>query len=56
MGGAVPPLLNTPSWRGAQLGGAQGQQLYSSGNFSDTRISVAISNFYETAQIKNLKR
>jgi len=25
MGGAVPPLPNTPSWRGAQLGGAQGQ-------------------------------
>jgi hypothetical protein len=27
MGGAVPPLPNTPSWRGAQLGGAQ-RQLY----------------------------
>jgi len=26
MGGAVPPLSHTPSWRGAQLGGAQGQQ------------------------------
>jgi hypothetical protein len=25
MGGAVPPLPNTPSWRGAQLRGAQGQ-------------------------------
>jgi hypothetical protein len=25
MGGAVPPLPNMPSWRGAQLGGAQGQ-------------------------------
>jgi hypothetical protein len=25
MGGAIPPLPNTPSWRGAQLGGAQGQ-------------------------------
>jgi hypothetical protein len=25
MGGAVPPLPNTPSWRGAPLGGAQGQ-------------------------------
>jgi hypothetical protein len=25
MGGAVPPLPNTPSWRGAQLGGARGQ-------------------------------
>jgi hypothetical protein len=25
MGGAVPSLPNTPSWRGAQLGGAQGQ-------------------------------
>jgi len=25
MGGTVPPLPNTPSWRGAQLGGAQGQ-------------------------------
>jgi hypothetical protein len=24
MGGAVPPLPHTPSWRGAQLGGAQG--------------------------------
>jgi hypothetical protein len=24
-GGAVPPFPNTPSWRGAQLGGAQGQ-------------------------------
>jgi hypothetical protein len=22
---AVPPLPNTPSWRGAQLGGAKGQ-------------------------------
>jgi len=25
MCGAVPPLPNAPSWRGAQLGGAQGQ-------------------------------
>jgi len=25
MGGVVPPFPNTPSWRGAQLGGAQGQ-------------------------------
>jgi hypothetical protein len=25
MGRAVPPLPNTPSWRGAQLGGAKGQ-------------------------------
>jgi hypothetical protein len=25
MGGAVHPLPNTPSWRGAPLGGAQGQ-------------------------------
>jgi hypothetical protein len=25
MGGAVPPLPNTPSWRSAQLGRAQGQ-------------------------------
>jgi hypothetical protein len=25
MGGAVPPLPHTPSWRGAQLGGAEGQ-------------------------------
>jgi hypothetical protein len=25
MGGAVPPLPNTLSWRGAQSGGAQGQ-------------------------------
>jgi hypothetical protein len=25
MGGAVPPLPNTPSWRGAQPGGEQGQ-------------------------------
>jgi hypothetical protein len=25
VGGAVPPLPNAPSWRGAQLGGAQGQ-------------------------------
>jgi hypothetical protein len=25
MGGAVPPLPNTPSWRDGQLGGAQGQ-------------------------------
>jgi len=24
MNGAVPPFLNTPSWRAAQLGGAQG--------------------------------
>jgi hypothetical protein len=24
MGGALPPLPNTPSWRGDQLGGAQG--------------------------------
>jgi hypothetical protein len=23
--GAVPPLPNTPLWRGAQFGGAQGQ-------------------------------
>jgi hypothetical protein len=27
MGGAVPPLPNTPSWRGAELGGAQRQLL-----------------------------
>jgi len=27
MGGAIPPTPNTPSWRGAQLGGAQ-RQLY----------------------------
>jgi hypothetical protein len=25
MGEAVPPFPNTPSWRGDQLGGAQGQ-------------------------------
>jgi len=25
MGGAVPPLPNTPSWRGTQLGEAEGQ-------------------------------
>jgi hypothetical protein len=25
MGGDVPPLPNTPSWRGDQSGGAQGQ-------------------------------
>jgi len=25
MRGAVPPVPNAPSWRGAQLGGAQGQ-------------------------------
>jgi len=25
MCGVVPPLPNTPSWSGAQLGGAQGQ-------------------------------
>jgi hypothetical protein len=28
MGGAVPPLPNTPSWRDAQLGGAQKQLYY----------------------------
>jgi hypothetical protein len=28
MGGAVPPLPNAPSWRGAQLGGAQGQLFF----------------------------
>jgi hypothetical protein len=32
MGGAVPPLPNTSSWRGAQLEGAQGElYLYLSG-------------------------
>jgi hypothetical protein len=28
MGGAVPPLPNTPSWHGAELGGAQGRLLH----------------------------
>jgi hypothetical protein len=27
MGGAVPPLPNTPSWRSAQLGGAHTKEL-----------------------------
>jgi hypothetical protein len=35
MDGAVPPLPNTPSWRGAQLGGAQGQLYLSTYDIQD---------------------
>jgi hypothetical protein len=28
MSGAIPPLSNTPSWRGAQLKGRRGTTLY----------------------------
>jgi hypothetical protein len=62
MGGAVPPLPNTPSWRGAQLGGAQGDNLYITVNetvcecLGGLNFSVFISKHDNTNKMTLVRR
>jgi hypothetical protein len=50
MGGAVPPLPNTPSWRGAQLGGAQGQLYFTFYTSVGQASGVVTKKFHDFAQ------